>query len=82
MITVMEHLPNPLDTIKNLYRFLEPGGILFFDYHADDADGQDTIEAVEQKKDVLDFISANFSVIKGSIDYDNTMDITVVKKNL
>ena len=38
--------------------------------------------AVEKKKDVLDFISANFSVVTGSIDYDNTMDITVVKKNL
>ena len=81
MITVMEHLPNPLDTLKNLHKFLEPGGILFFDYHADDADGQDTIEAVEQKKDVLDFIAANFSILKGSLDYENTMDITIARKN-
>ncbi|MAS50904.1 MAG: hypothetical protein CL712_03135 [Chloroflexi bacterium] len=81
MITVMEHLPNPLETIRNITKFLEPGGILFFDYHADDGDGQDTIEAIEQKKDVLDYISNNYSIIKGSIDYENTMGITVVKKN-
>jgi len=81
MITVMEHLPNPLETIKNLTKFLEPGGMLFFDYHADDADGQDTIEAVEQKKEVLDFLSDNFSIIKGSLDYENTMDITIARKN-
>jgi hypothetical protein len=55
--------------------------MLFFDYHADDADGQDTIEAVEQKKDVLDFLSDNFSIIKGSLDYENTMDITIARKN-
>ena len=77
----MEHLPNPLDTIKNLTNFLKPGGILFFDYHADDAHGQDTIEAVEQKKDVLDFISLNYSILKGSLDYENIMEITVARKN-
>ena len=81
LITVMEHLPNPLDTIKNLTNFLKPGGILFFDYHADDAHGQDTIEAVEQKKDVLDFISLNYSILKGSLDYENIMEITVARKN-
>ena len=30
MITVMEHLPDPLETVKNLTKFLKPGGILFF----------------------------------------------------
>lgn len=80
LITVMEHLPNPLATIKNLTKSLQPGGILFFDYHADDAHGQDTIEAVDQKKDVLDFISKNFEILKGNIDYKNIMEITVARK--
>ena len=29
MITVMEHLPDPLETVKNLTKFLKPGGIYF-----------------------------------------------------
>jgi len=80
MITVMEHLPNPFATVKNITKHLKSGGILFFDYHADDAKGQDTIEAVEQKKDVLDYISLNYEILRGSIDYDNIMGITVAKK--
>jgi len=82
MITVMEHLPNPLDTIRNLTDFLAEGGILIFDYHSDDdgADGQDTIESIDQKKEVLDFISLNYSMVDGEIDYENSMGMTVVKK--
>ena len=78
----MEHLPNPLDTIRNLTDFLAEGGILIFDYHSDDdgADGQDTIESIDQKKEVLDFISLNYSMVDGEIDYENSMGMTVVKK--
>ena len=84
MITVMEHLPNPLDTVKNLTKFLHTGGIFIFDYHSDDdgADGQDTIEAIDQKKEVLDFIKQNYSLLQGKIDYEGSMGMTVVKKIL
>ena len=80
MITVMEHLPNPLETVKNITNFLDKGGIFIFDYQGDDAEGQDTIESIDQKSEVLEHIKENYTVLKGKIDFNNPMGMTVVKK--
>jgi len=56
MITVMKHLPNPLETVGMITMSLKREDFLVFDYILGEGDGQDTIETVTQRGDVLDHI--------------------------
>ena len=47
MITVLEHLPDPLPTLRSVTDSLKIGGTIVFDYIKGDGDGQDTLEAVD-----------------------------------
>ncbi len=80
LITVMEHLPDPLETVKNIHRSIRKGGYLLFDYILSDGEAQDTAEAVKQRKEVLRFIEQNFKLIKGNLFIDKTIDLAVVQK--
>ena len=80
MITVMEHLPDPLETVKRITASLKSGGILVFDYILGDGDGQDTIEAVTQRGDVLDYIIKNYDLLDGKIQKNISMSKTVRRK--
>ena len=51
-----------------------------FDYIFSDGEAQDTIEAVRQRKKVIEFIKNNFSVIKGNLYFNKTIDFAVVQK--
>ena len=77
MITVLEHLPDPLAVIQNIVRHLEAKGILIFDYILGDGDGQDTLEAVQQRGAVVDFLKENFDVYHGKLLKDQSMGTTV-----
>jgi 2-polyprenyl-3-methyl-5-hydroxy-6-metoxy-1,4-benzoquinol methylase len=79
VMTVMEHLPDPLNVIMELTSKLNPNGYLVFDYIKSDASGLDTKEAIEQRSDVLDFISSHYRIIQGNLDKNNSMGTTVVQ---
>lgn len=79
MITVMEHLPDPLETVKNITNGLKKNGLFVFDYILGDGDGQDTIEAVEQRGDVLQYISKNYELLSGDILENESMGTTVCR---
>ena len=79
MITVMEHLPNPIETVKNITNNLKPNGIFVFDYILSDGSGLDTREAVDKRKDVLDYISLKCNLISGKLDAKMSMGTTVCK---
>ena len=79
MITVMEHLPNPLDTVKNITAGLKPNGIFIFDYILGDGDGQDTIEAVEQRGIVLKYINEHYKLLSGHLLENKSMGTTVCR---
>ena len=80
LITVMEHLPDPLKVVMNLTRILKSGGYFIFDYILGDGDGQDTIAAVIQRPEVLDYIKANFKLIEGKFSINESMGTTVCRK--
>jgi len=80
MITVMEHLPDPLKTIERITGSLKSKGVFIFDYILGDGDGQDTIEAVEQRNVVIDYIDANYDVLEGELLKDQSMGATVCRK--
>ena len=79
MITVMEHLPNPLETVVNITKGLKKGGIFIFDYIISDGHAQDTIEAVDQRKDVLDYINQKYTTLYGELSYGQSMSNTVCR---
>ncbi len=79
MITVMEHLPDPLKTVENITNSLSKNGIFIFDYILGDGDGHDTMEAISQRVDVLNYIESRYDVMQGSIIRDESMGITVCR---
>lgn len=78
---VFEHLPHPMDTLNALAFALKPRGKLIFDFIAGDGDGQDTIEAVEQRSEILEFIDRNFNWVQKVEDSDGSILFAAVTKN-
>ena len=71
---------DPLETIKNITNSLNKNGVLIMDYILGDGEGQDTIEAVKERKVVLKFLEQNYKVLEGKINYNESMGKTVLKK--
>ncbi len=79
-MTVLEHLPNPLEVVKSFHKSLKPGGMFIFDFIKSEGKSLDTVSGLKDRKKVLVFIKDNFEVIYGKIDYDHSMNLTVVKR--
>ena len=80
IITVLEHLTNPLAVIKHLTKSLNPGGLLIFDYIKSDADGLDTKQSLMERGKVISFIKENFKIIQGNLNAENIKTIVAIKK--
>lgn len=80
LMTVLEHLPDPLEIIQLLTSTLNSDGYLFFDYILSEGKGLDTVESVKQRKSVLEFINSNYKVVSGEIKFDQSMGTTIVQK--
>jgi SAM-dependent methyltransferase len=79
-ITVFEHLPRPLEVIELFNRSLQRNGILIFDYSLGDGAGLDTQVAIRERPLVLDYIKKNFNIEYGSINEEESMGLTIVRK--
>jgi len=79
LMTVMEHLPNPLETLKWLSGSLKPDGIIIFDYILGDGTGLDTRAAIVQRKAVLTYIDKYFDTLYGELNLIKSMGATVIK---
>ena len=82
LLTVLEHLPDPLAIVKHLCERLNPNGILIFDYIKGEAEGLDTKKGASERNEVLNFIEKNFEILKGRIDYKDSMGLTAAKKKI
>lgn len=80
LITVLEHLPNPLQVVKHIYHHMETGAHLIFDYAKGVGKGLDTVQSIREREHVLEFIEGNFELINGKIDKYNSMGKTIVRK--
>ncbi|MBI5728515.1 MAG: class I SAM-dependent methyltransferase [Candidatus Magasanikbacteria bacterium] len=80
LCTVLEHLPNPRAVVEHLTAHIKIGGYLMFDYFLGDGEGLDTIEAVEQRGAVLDYLKANYTMVRGELKYKESMGRTVIQK--
>ena len=65
---------------ENLTNNLKPSGIFIFDYILGDGDGQDTLAAINQRKEVLDYIGKKYTVLSGDLNYKESMGTTVCRK--
>ncbi len=82
MLTVMEHLPDPLATVRNITASLKSDGLFIFDYILSDGTGLDTIEAVQQRGKVLDHIARNYDLVSGKLSLDESMGTTICRRIL
>ena len=80
LITVLEHLPDPLQVVQQLTSLLKPSGRLVFDYILGDGDGQDTQAAIDQRQEVLSYLSQHYRLLYGSYSIDSSMSTTVLQK--
>ncbi len=79
-MAVFEHLNQPLEIVKDFHTFLNPGGLLIFDYVKGEGRGLDTIQGVNQRQEVLNYINQNFSLLSGKLDASQSLGTTVVRK--
>jgi 2-polyprenyl-3-methyl-5-hydroxy-6-metoxy-1,4-benzoquinol methylase len=80
LITVMEHLPDPLTTIESITKSLRKDGTFVFDYILSDGDGQDTIESAEQRNDVLAYIEQHYKILSGQLTREASMGLTACRR--
>lgn len=80
LLTVLEHLPNPLDVIKNLYNTLITGGYLIFDFVLGEGKGLDTSQAILEREKILNFIEDKFKLEKGELKINESIGTTIVRK--
>lgn len=83
LMTVLEHLPDPVEVVKSITEHMRVGGILVFDYILSEGHGLDTVESVQQRAEVLQFIVKNFDIVEGVINLNGpaeSMSRTVVRK--
>jgi SAM-dependent methyltransferase len=77
---VFEHLNEPLETVEMFHQILNKGGVLFFDYIKSEARGLDTLQGLQQRDDVLDFMTKTFRPEYGTIQKERSVGLTVVRK--
>ncbi|MDD5738604.1 MAG: methyltransferase domain-containing protein [Candidatus Pacebacteria bacterium] len=78
-LTVFEHLPNPIEVVEGFLSHLEKGGVLIFDYIKGEAGGLNSIAGEKERIEVLKIIERNFKVLKGKIDFENSMGLTIAQ---
>lgn len=76
---VFEHLNKPLETVQRFHKMLNKNGVLVFDFMLTKGEGLDSIQAVLERDQVLDFINANFDV-QPKLDTAKTVDLTFARK--
>ncbi|KPA15083.1 type 12 methyltransferase [Candidatus Magnetomorum sp. HK-1] len=81
-IEVFEHLNHPLETIKTFYERLNTNGLLFFNYIKGDGGGLDTMQGVEQRKSVLNFVQQNFEIVFGNKPIEENSGLIIARKKV
>lgn len=79
-VTVLEHIPNPLEVVKSFHQSLRAGGRLIFDYILSEGAGLDSVRSRDERNSVLDFIEQHFTMIHGTINRTGDMGFSVAEK--
>ncbi len=82
LMTVLEHLHDPLNTLINIADSIKPGGHLVFDFILGDGKGLDTKQAVEKRRGIIDYLKDSFTVVFGELSADTSMRTTIVRKKV
>lgn len=80
LMTVLEHLPNPLEVLNNLYDSLTTGGHLIFDFILGEGKGLDTKQAIMEREKIISFIDERFTIEYGKLEVDKSIGTTIAKK--
>ncbi|MEY2817109.1 MAG: hypothetical protein RL275_572 [Chloroflexota bacterium] len=79
-ITVFEHLNKPLDTVKDFYALLLPGGLFFFDYIKSEGEGMDTNHGTRERLAVLEFVASHFDILEGNLNENGNTGLVIARK--
>lgn len=80
LMTVLEHLPDPLAVLGSLHCNLNPGGVLVFDFVLGEGKGLDSKQSIVDREKMLRFVEDNFVVEVGKLQVDKSMGTTIVRK--
>ena len=69
-MTVLEHVPRPLQTVQRLHVHLKLGGHLIFDFIRSEGKGLDSEGGVKERLQTLQYIRDNFYVVEGELHLD------------
>lgn len=62
-MTVLEHVPRPVQTLKSLHACLNPEGYLIFDYIKSEGKGLDSESGLRDRIPALQFVRENFDIV-------------------
>ncbi len=80
LLAVLEHLPNPMETVCFLSGKIKKNGYLIFDYILSSGDGLDTEKSVSERNQVIKYLGENYILVKGSLDSTKSISRTILKK--
>ncbi len=80
LMTVLEHLPDPLEVLNNLYDSLATGGHLIFDFIFGEGNGLDTKQAIVDRQEIINFINDKFVIKTGKLEVNKSIGTTIAKK--
>ena len=60
---VLEHVPSPLQTVRDLHEMLLPGGVLIYDFAETDGRGLDSPTSQAERPAVRGFMASHFTVV-------------------
>jgi 2-polyprenyl-3-methyl-5-hydroxy-6-metoxy-1,4-benzoquinol methylase len=69
-MTVLEHVPRPLQTLTCLRAHLKPGGHFIFDYINSEGKGLDSEGGVRERSQALQYIYDHFDIVEGHLHLD------------
>jgi len=79
LMTVLEHVDDPVYLVNYLFGKMKRGGILIFDYIKSDGSGLDTPSSLEKREECLALIARKTQLLSGSYVSSGHQPITVVK---
>jgi len=80
-VTVFEHLNKPLETVREFFNLLSPGGLLLFDYIKTEGVGMDTHQGARERNDVLDFVENHFEIVHGELSKEKDTGLIIARKD-
>ncbi len=80
LMTVLEHLPNPVEVLMHLHKNMSAKGVLILDFVLGEGKGLDTKQAIMDREKIVRFLEDNFILEAGRLEVNKSTGTTILRK--